>query len=327
MGYSDGRRQVERILKLAALLQKSRLRVRALAERFGVHVTRIYEDLKILEKFYVVKKERALYWIEQERPRPHPEITRQEFHALTAAVEAAKGTPFEKRLKSVIGKLNKPLAADIQKEIAREAKISVKLKAGNRHDEVEGHFRVLEKALHTQKAVRASYQPGGKTERVAHVLHPYAIFFRKEDWYLEARSNLSENASLTFKILRFRHIALTDEPFERPAAFSLAANLASRWELFSGEPITVHLKIASHKAYLVEEKERHASQEIMERCSDGSVIVRYHVPTREFTFWVLSLGDAAEVLSPPEFRAEVEEIVRGMHAIYFGDAAAETMPN
>ena len=57
----------------------------------------------------------------------------------------------------------------------------------------------------------------------------------------------------------------------------------------------------------------------MERCADGSVVVRYQVPTEEFTFWVLSLGDAAEVLSPPEFRAEVKEIVHGMHAIYFGD--------
>ena len=319
MGYNDGRKQLERILKLASLLQKSRLRVRDLAERFGVHFTRIYADLKILEKFFVVKKERACYWIEDKRPLPHPKITKQEFNALTAAVDAAKGTLFEKRLKRVIAKLDKPLAAAIRKEIEKEAKISVKLKAGNRHGEVEGYFRTLEKSLHMQKAVRATYQPGGKTETVAHVLHPYAIFFRKEDWYLEARSNLSENASLTFKILRFQQIEMMDESFERPSAFSLAANLASRWELFSGEPVTVHLKIASHKAYLVEEKERHVSQEIVERCADGSVVVRYQVPTEEFTFWVLSLGDAAEVLSPPEFRAEVKEIVRGMHAIYFGD--------
>ena len=70
MGYNDGRKQLERILKLANLLQKSRLRVRDLAERFGVHFTRIYDDIKILEKFFVVEKERARYWIKTERPRP-----------------------------------------------------------------------------------------------------------------------------------------------------------------------------------------------------------------------------------------------------------------
>ena len=112
---------------------------------------------------------------------------------------------------------------------------------------------------------------------------------------------------------------LTDETFEMPADFSLSEDLASRWELFSGDPIRVTLKIAEHKAYLVTEKERHRSQEIIERCADGSVVVRYEVPKEEFTFWVLSLGDAVEVLDPPEFRAEFQEIVHGMHEVYSGD--------
>ena len=76
------------------------------------------------------------------------------------------------------------------------------------------------------------------------------------------------------------------------------------------------LRIAARKAYLVEEKQRHPSQEIIERCTDGSVIVRYEVPKEEFTFWVLSLGDAVEVLDPPEFRMEFGEIVQRMHGIY-----------
>ena len=81
--------------------------------------------------------------------------------------------------------------------------------------------------------------------------------------------------------------------------------------------MNVTLKIAAHKAYLVEEKQRHPSQEIIERCADGAVIVRYEVPKEEFTFWVLSLGDAVEVLEPSEFRSEFQETVQRMHGIYF----------
>ena len=110
------------------------------------------------------------------------------------------------------------------------------------------------------------------------------------------------------------------KPFEPSEDFSLSENLASRWELFSGEPINVKLKIAAHKAYLVEEKQRHPSQEIVERCADGAVIVRYEVPKEEFTFWgVESRRDAAEVLEPTEFRWEFQEIVQRMHGLYFGD--------
>jgi hypothetical protein len=34
---------------------------------------------------------------------------------------------------------------------------------------------------------------------------------------------------------------------------------------------------------------------------------------------VLSLGDAVEVLDPPEFRAEFQEIVRRMFSLYSGE--------
>ena len=341
MGYNDGRKQLRRILRIIARLQKTDgIKVRDLAAFYDVDITRIYEDLKIIREFYDLKKDRGDYWIESERLLRWPRITAEESRTLAlvlAASPLAKEARFEKSLKRVLEKLDTSLADHIQSRL--EQNTPVQLHKVDTNDEIEGHlplsedappysadsndveqhFRVLEEALYEQKTVRASYQPGGKPEPVVHLLHPYAIFFRKEDWYLEARSNLSENASLTFKILRFRNVMLSDETFEPPEDFSLSEDLASRWELFSGEPINVKLKIASHKAYLVEEKQRHPSQEIVERCADGAVIVRYEVPKEEFTFWVLSLADAVEVLDPPEFRAEFQEIVRRMHSIYSGN--------
>ena len=342
MGYSDGRKQVRRILNIIGRLKKSKgIRVRDLAEFYGVDITRIYEDLKIIRDFYDLKKDRGSYWIEAERLLRWPRITSEEAQALDLVITAsplAKEHRFEAPLKSVLEKLDTSLAEHIESKLennipAQLARVNDSDKveehphlsedmedySDNSENDVEKHFRVLEEALYEQKAVRATYQPGGKTEFVRHILHPYAIFFRRSDWYLEARSNQSENASLTFKILRFQRVILTDETFETPADFSLSANLASRWDIFSGDPIRVTLKIAVHKAYLVTEKERHRSQEIVERCPDGSVIVRYEVPKEDFTFWVLSLGDAVEVLEPPEFRTEFQEIVRRMHRLYSGD--------
>ena len=339
MGHSDGRKQVWRILDIVERLQKSRgIRVRDLADFYEVDITRIYEDLKIIKDFYPLEKDRGSYWIESTRPISWPRITSEEAQVLELVITAsplAKAQRFEVPLKNVLEKLGTSLAEHIQSKLQEDAPTQLE-RVTNRDEvekplhlsenvedyrddsdnDVERHFRVLEEALYDQKAVRATYQPGGKAEFVRHILHPYAIFFRKSDWYLEARSNQSENASLTFKILRFQRVTLTDETFETPADFSLSEDLASRWELFSGDPISVTLKIAAHKAHLVTEKERHRSQEIIEQCPDGSVIVRYEVPKEDFTFWVLSLGDAVEVLDPPEFRAEFQEIVRRMHEIH-----------
>ena len=346
MGYSDGRKQVRRILGIIERLQKVQksrgIRVRDLADFYGVDITRIYEDLKIIRDFYDLKKDRGSYWIEAERLLRWPRIAPEEAQVLELVIAAsplAKEQRFEAPLKSVLEKLDTSLAEHIQSKLqenvpaqlervdhddrteehTRLAENMEDYSNGDGDNDAEKHFRVLEEALYEQKVVRATYQPGGKTEFVRHILHPYAIFFRKSDWYLEAKSNQSENASLTFKILRFQRVMLTDDTFEMPADFSLSEDLASRWELFSGDPIRVTLKIAAHKAYLVTEKERHRSQEIIERCADGSVIVRYEVPKEDFTFWVLSLGDAVEVLEPPEFRAEFRKIVKRMHKLYSED--------
>ena len=80
-------------------------------------------------------------------------------------------------------------------------------------------FDVFEKALHYKKAVRARYKSAGKTETVQHQLYPYAIFFRKEDWYLEARSDQHEETSRTFKVIRFQNVELTDEDYQIPPEF------------------------------------------------------------------------------------------------------------
>ena len=342
MGYNDGRTQVRRILKIIERLQKSNgIKVRDLADFYDVDITRIYDDLKIIRDFYELIKDRGYYRIESFRPLHWPRITPEEAQVLELVITAsplAKEQRFETPLKSVLEKLDTSLAEHIQSKLKKDALTQLKrVNNGNEAEEqhylsesvehyrgdsdndVENHFRVLEEALYEQREVRATYQPAGKADFVIHILHPYAIFFRKDDWYLEARSNLSENVSLTFKILRFQKVELTEATFETPPDFSLSEDLASRWELFSGELIPVTIKIAAHKAYLVTEKKRHQSQEIIERCADGSVIVRYEVPKEEFTFWVLSLGNAVEVLDPPEFRAEFEEIVRRMHNIYSED--------
>ena len=340
MGYNDGRKQVRRILNIIERLQKATrgIKVRDLANLYDVDITRIYEDLKVIKDFYELEKDRGGYWIESVGPLRWPRITSEEAQVLDLVITAsplAKVQRFEATLKRVLEKLDTSLAEHIQSKLKKD--VPVQLERVNNSDaveehlhlsenvepysrdsdnDVEEHFRVLEEALYEQRAVQAAYRPGGKTEFVSHILHPYAIFFRKSDWYLEARSNLSENPSLTFKILRFRSVTLTDETFDMPADFSLSEDLASRWELFSGEPIKITLKVAAHKAYLVTEKERHRSQEIIERCVDGSVIVSYEVPKEAFTFWVLSLGDAVEVLEPPEFREEFQQIVQRMQGIY-----------
>lgn len=318
MSYNDGRKQLRRLLELVRTLENTSqgMRVAVLASLYDVDKTRIYNDLKIISEFYELEKKKGLYRIKNERPP----ITQTELNALTAAVNAfshSKGNPIEKQLQSALQKLHRPVAKYIHNRMDQDTDISIQLKTGGHSEKLDEFFHVFEKALHNKKAVRATYKSARNTEPVQHLLYTYAIFFRKEDWYLEAHSDQHEETSRTFKIIRFQAVKLTNEDYETPSEFSLSKNLESRWELFSGDPVKVEVKIAPHIAYLIKEKEYHHSQEIIHQTEDGSVIVKYYVPIEEFSFWVLSLGDAAEVLAPPDFRAKFQETVQRMYDTYF----------
>jgi predicted DNA-binding transcriptional regulator YafY len=193
MGYSDGRKQVRRILSIIERLQKARsIRVRDLADFYDVDITRIYDDLKIIEDFYDLKRDRGDYWIESERLMRWPRIRAEESRVLELVIAAsplAKEPRFEKVLKRVLEKLDTSLAEHIQLRL--EQNTPVQLHKADTDDEigehlylseeappysanpndVEQHFRVLEEALYEQKTVRASYQPGGKPGPVVHLLH------------------------------------------------------------------------------------------------------------------------------------------------------------
>ena len=172
MGYSDGRKQMRRILSIIKRLQKSTkgIRVRDLVDFYDVDITRIYEDLKIIRDFYDLKKERGTYWIDSARPLHWPRITTEEARVLELVITAsplAKEPRFEKTLKNVLEKLDRSLAKHIQSKL--EQNTPTQLESTRRddeterplmlaedavpydsssEDEVEQHFRVLEEALY-----------------------------------------------------------------------------------------------------------------------------------------------------------------------------------
>ena len=187
MGYSDGRKQIRRILSIIERLQKSTgIRVRELVDFYDVDITRIYEDLKIIKDFYTLKKHKGDYWIEPVRPLRWPRITSEETQALELVITAsplAKEPRFEELLKGVLEKLDLSLAEHIQAKLEKSVptqlervdngdateerlRLSENMEDYSGGNDVERHFRVLEEALYEQKVVRAVYQPGGKTEFV-----------------------------------------------------------------------------------------------------------------------------------------------------------------
>ena len=308
-------RQVERILDLARLLTGKKYWKRSeLVAIYDVDPATINRHINVLRSIYCqIEGGRKRGWRISEQSFPMP-ITPSEIQALELYVESL---PSEAKLilTKLIEKLNITLKDRIRTAIDEDQLLNNLLSVEQRaiYDQ---NFERLETASEDKHVVRVVYRSPRDRQAKEHLLEPYGIFFRGSDWRLFAKSDSSEKRWLQFKILRFEQVEITTSGFEIPSDFVLDKEVEKMWESYGGEPVEIKIKIMSSKSYLVEERMRHPSQEIIDKLPDGAVIVKYFVPKDEFSWWILSLGANVEVLEPAWFRKEVAEESEKIAEIY-----------
>lgn len=137
-------------------------------------------------------------------------------------------------------------------------------------------------------------------------LEPHRLSFRSGHWYLLARQP-DEDAARWYRLDRIASdvVPVGDGgAFERPAG--AATTPAPPWELGGGEAVEARLLVdASQAAWATTQLGRDAVEEWR---ADGSVVLRVKVTNRDaFRSFVLGFLDHAEILGPPEVRADMVE--------------------
>ena len=90
----------------------------------------------------------------------------------------------------------------------------------------------------------------------------------------------------------------------------------------AGLPITARIRIAPEAVAWVTEQPWNPNQEIETLADGGAVLTLHDVYETEITPRVLSLGGAAEVLEPADFRERIKEQLQRMAAAYEGAVGA-----
>jgi proteasome accessory factor B len=123
----------------------------------------------------------------------------------------------------------------------------------------------------------------------------------------------------TYKVERILSSVLTLDRYEIPESFDPDKWLENSWGIWSsdGTPTeTIRLRFAPSVAHRVREAIWHRSQKLDE-LPDGGVELTVQVAgIVEIRPWILSWGDAVEVLEPPALRESVAEALRGGLARY-----------
>jgi predicted DNA-binding transcriptional regulator YafY len=159
------------------------------------------------------------------------------------------------------------------------------------------HLASLFGAISARQRVRFTYRDEPRE------VDPFRLSFRNGHWYLAAYDH-ARGGERSFRVDRIGgDIAPAGAPgaFERPAA---AGRQPPPWLFPGDEPVTARLLVDADQAGWAVGQVGPAGLE--ERQSDGSVVLHVQVTNRSaFRSFVLGFLDHAEVLGPPELRAEL----------------------
>jgi proteasome accessory factor B len=152
-------------------------------------------------------------------------------------------------------------------------------------------------AVANRREARFTY---GQRERQ---VHPHRLDYHRGHWYLSGYDTGRE-ADRRFRLDRIEGAVELGAPqaFERPA--HVAGVMAEPWELGEGEPVAARLLVDADQVPLA--RIQLPPDTPWEERADGSGVATVGVVnTPAFRSFVLTFLDHAEVLDPPELRADV----------------------
>lgn len=142
---------------------------------------------------------------------------------------------------------------------------------------------------------------------------PHRLDFARGRWYLSGHDHTRGDDRL-FRLDRFESAVevLPGPRFERRTVASPGLRLES-WQLGAGEETRAEVLVdAAQAPWIVQHL---GAGSVVEERADGSVVVTMSVTNREnFRSFVLTFLDHAEVLAPPDLRAEIVDWLAGQVA-------------
>lgn len=154
-------------------------------------------------------------------------------------------------------------------------------------------------AVASRTPVTFGYRDEGRT------VDPYRLEFQRGRWYLTGYDHAREDER-NFRLDRIQgDVELTDGPRFDPPSTGVPGQARGAWELGAEPPVKARLRIDGPGARWAVQ---HLGPDAVVEQAEDAVVAELPVTNRAaFRSFVLSFLEHAEVLEPPELRAEVVE--------------------
>ena len=320
------RDRLARLLSVASILYskggtEAGVPVSEIARLTGMTTRTVYRDIRALEEELdvpVFQAKRGHYGIEKKFFLPPLRLSVPEAIVLFLASRliARWSDQYDAAVVSAFTKLADALPQPIARHVAAT------MLAVGEHDPNEPFsrtFSAVARGWAEGRVVELVYDPGTGHEKRTRV-HPYAL---EPDAALRSVYLIGHDepagAMRTYKVERIRTATLTQDRYEIPDDFDPDRWLANSWGIWSSDstpPARIRLRFDPSVAHRVREAVWHRSQRLDELPGGGVELTVTVAGIVEIRPWILSWGDAVEVLEPPELRDAVASAVRGAAARY-----------
>lgn len=312
------RDRLARMLRVVTVLRghPDGIRPSEVARRVNVATRTVYRDLRALEEEVgvAVWSQDGLWGVVGEEFLPALKLTLDEAMAvvLSARLMVRYVDKYDPDLAAAFEKLEEVLPRPLAEHVERTLDV---LAQHPRDAAFSEHVHRLTRAWAERRVVSLDYEPARYAPESAArraIVHPYLIepSLQTHALYLIGWDE-TRGALRTFKIERIRNVSLTPRTFDPPEPGLLENDLRRAWDIIADQaPTDVVLRFDAAVASRVAETTWHPTQRL-EPSPDGSLIFRATVAgSIEIRLWILSWGDAVEVLEPTDLRADVAATVR-----------------
>ena len=174
----------------------------------------------------------------------------------------------------------------------------------------------LENAINNHHRLHIVYRSQKSNQVNDYTIDPYAIVFRRHNWYVLAYCAEHEKV-IQLKLVRFKHVENTGVGFDLPPDFSVEDYFKLSWEAWAGdEIINARIKFSSRVAQMIAESKRHPTQKTYPQPDDSIILEVTVAGINEIAVWVMGYGKDAVVLEPKQLRDYILEHAVCMVAHY-----------
>ena len=292
-----------------------------LVQETGVSERTIERDLHILMRyFHSIIEERdgrqKRYRFQEDYQFPALDLSLPERLALTLAQDVTtflEGTPYFEALTDAITKISASLPAEGQDYFAPIQDIlAFRLQPVKDFQSVAPHIAQAQIACEKQQRLDLLYHSASRGESLQRKVDPYGIAYSDNALrlvgYCHTRKALRE---FVFDD-RMRSLTLLDENFERQESFDLNEYITRGFGGIKDQPVQAVIRVDPPASRWVRVQKWPGLQKQID-LADDQIELHFDTEGREGLMrQILQWGSCAEVVSPPDFRAEITQEIKKM---------------